>query len=275
MSGDGGQQPVKQENGNEAVQVQSEQVQQAGKVQSSTDEQSKSNAPVKDWFGYDTGMNEEKFKEHQEAYIQRWIGIQESREKEKGFKWENEKLEKNIRERRKQNALILYQQRLNINAIPKFEKFGIKLMDYFAGYDAHGVEPYTYATTISQVVVHGFVTSTGVDSAKYPIYELKPIEILKGDFYYDKLPEKITVKVFGKFKEDQEIIAFLGTNFNTKIKKNLKDIALETIGTALRVIDKTKIYEGLYYIGEIDDIKSKIREIDTVNDTPNFYKIKF
>lgn len=283
MSGDGGQQPVKPEKKTEITQAQNEQADQGGQksVQeikqdakaenSDQSDQNKSNSTVKDWFGFDTGMSEKEFQEHQEAYIQRWIGLRESLI---GKKTWDEKTEKNISKRRREDALRRYQWRLNINAIPKFEKYGIKLDDFFAGYDGRGVEPYTYATTISQVVIHGVVT-IGYDSLKHAGYYLKPIEILKGGFYYDKLPDIIPFNIWGELNDGQEYIVFLGINSNTKNLKNLKDIRLENIGLGIQVREKTKVYSGLYYIGEISEIKSKIREIDRVNDTQNFYNIKF
>ncbi|MDD5102735.1 MAG: hypothetical protein PHH62_07135 [Endomicrobiaceae bacterium] len=227
---------------------------------------------VKDWFGIDTGMTEKEFQEHQEAYIQRWIDIQETKEKERNFKFESERVEKLIKARRRENALVMYQQKLNVNAIPKFKKFGIELSDYFAGYDWQGVEPYTYATTISQVVVHGIVT--GNESG---IYIFKPKEIIKGSFYYEEIPDSIKIKVVnGPYNVGTELIAFIGINFNSKIITNLKDIPLYTIGVHLSVREKTKIFDSYnHYLGEIDDIKAKIRKIDKVNDTKNFYKTKF
>jgi hypothetical protein len=71
MSGDGGQQPVKQEKGNEAVQIQSEQAQQA---EISTQQENKlltknsSNGTYIDKYGYDTGMTEEEFEKFKEDY---------------------------------------------------------------------------------------------------------------------------------------------------------------------------------------------------------------
>ncbi len=239
-------------------------------------DQNKSNTTAKDWFGFDTGMTEKEFHEHQEAYIQRWIDFHESQVQVGKRVFKNETKEKEFYERMRKEAIISYQQRLNLNAIPNFKQFGIGPKDYFIGYDAQGVSPYTYATTISQVVVHGIVTSTGVDSTKYPIYVLKPIEIFKGNFYYDKLPENITVKVFGMFKEDQEIIAFLGINFNSRNIKNLKDIALETIGVPLWVKENSQVIDHYRSVlGNIDEIKATIKEIDKINNTINFYNIKF
>jgi len=273
MSGGGYNEPVKQEMKTDAVQVQNEQVQHDER----SIHESTLSIIVKDWFGFDTGMTEKEFQEHQEAYIKRWIEFQESKEKEKGFKWESEKLEKRIKQARREDALLKYMRRLNINAIPKFKDFGINLIDYFSGYDAHGVEPYTYATTISQVVIHGVVT-IGYDSLKHAGYYLKPIEILKGEFYYDKVPDIIPFNVWGELNDGQEYIVFLGINSNTKILRNLKDIRLENIGLPLNIRDKIKVYSGypsINYIGDLDRIKATIKDIDRINDTQNFYKIKF
>jgi hypothetical protein len=83
MSGDGGQQPVKQEKGNEAVQVQSEQVQQEVKsVQETQNDQSAKpdgtrsdqveksgeRVTVKDRLGFETGMSKEEHEKFKEEY---------------------------------------------------------------------------------------------------------------------------------------------------------------------------------------------------------------
>ena len=71
MSGGGGQQPVKQEKGNETAQVQSEQAQQE---EISTLQENKrltknsSTGTYIDKFGYDTGMTEEEFEKFKEDY---------------------------------------------------------------------------------------------------------------------------------------------------------------------------------------------------------------
>jgi hypothetical protein len=262
MSGDGNNEPAKQ----------TQEVKQDAQVENAEQlDQTKSNSTAKDWFGFDTGMTEKEFQEHQEVYIQRWIEFHEAPQAKHGKRvFKNETKENEFLERIRNKALISYQQRLNLNAIPKFEKFGIGSGDYFAGYDAHGVEPYTYATTISQVVIHGVVT-IGYDSLKHAGYYLKPIEIVKGGFYYEKLPDIIPFNVWGELNDGQEYIVFLGVNSNTKDINKLNKIRLENIGLPLNIRDKTKVYSGLYYIGEISEIKSKIREIDHVNDTQNFY----
>ncbi len=265
MSGDGGNEPVKQ----------AQEVKQNAQVENADQpDQNKTNETVKDWFGFDTGMTEKEFQEHQEAYIQRWIELKESIVEKKTW---DEKTEKAINKRRREDALLKYMRRLNINAIPKFKEFGINLIDYFSGYDAHGVEPYTYASTISQVVIHG-VVSIGYDSLKHAGYYLKPIEILKGESYYEKMPDIIPFNIWGELNDGQEYIVFLGVNSNTKVFNTLNNIKLGNVGLPLNIRDKTKVYSGypsIHYVGEINEIKSKIREIDRVNDTENFYNIKF
>lgn len=233
---------------------------------------------VKDWFGQDTGMNEKEFQEHQEAYIQRWIDIQESKEKEKGFKWENEKIEKKIRESRRQEAIVRYKQRLNLKAIPDFEQFNIEPSFYFWGYHSNSFGDFALSTTVSQLVIHAKITAS-----EYGKYTLKPIEIIKGGFYYDEMPDSIVVSLMGKEKEDQEVIAFIGYNCagadNRIFEKNLKNVPLTTIGVSLVIDENKNIYErhtgASKQIGTLKKICRIIREIDKVNDTENFYKIKF
>ena len=273
MSDDGGQLPVKPEKKTESASVQKEQAQQSEMMQSSTEEQSKSNAPVKDWFGFDTGMTEKALQEHQETYIQRWIGLQESIVGVR--KNVTEKKMQLLMKRTREDALYMYMRRLNINAIPKFKEFGINLIDYFSGYDAHGVEPYTFATTISQVVIHGII-SIGYDSLKHAGYYLKPIEIFKGGFYYEKMPDIIPFNIWGELQDGQEYIVFLGVNSNSKVINQLNKISLENIGVPLWVKEDSQVIDSYRRVlGNIDEVKATIKEIDKVNNTVNFYNIKF
>ena len=151
---------------NEPKVVKKEAIQETNVVSEQTEE-AKSNTLVKDKLGFETGLTEKEFKAHQEAYIKRWIEFQESKEKEKNFKWKNEKLEKAVKAQRIEQALERYQQRVNINAIPEFKKFGIGPRDYFAGYHIEGLTPYTFATTMSPVVVHGKIIDMNNKYMKY------------------------------------------------------------------------------------------------------------
>ena len=81
MSGDGGQQPVKQEKGTEVVQVQQfeksvqeplyAQVEQPEETDSGQEGKSGESVTVKDQFGIDTGMTKEELEKFKEEYLKR------------------------------------------------------------------------------------------------------------------------------------------------------------------------------------------------------------
>ena len=83
------------------------------------------------------------------------------------------------------------------------------------------------------------------------------------------------MNVWGQYKVGQEIIAFIGDKSYSKDIKNFKNVDFKEIGVGLFVIDKVNIYKGIYRIGEINEIKFNIKKIDEINDTKNFYNIKF
>ncbi len=279
MSNDGNNEPVKQEMKTDTMQVQNEQVQQDEKtIQNESNQESMSSTTAKDWFGFDTGMTEKEFQEHQEAYIKRWIDFQESIVGER--KNISEKKIQQIMERTRQDAIIRYQQRLNLNAIPKFKQFGIGPKDYFTGYDAQGVSPYTYATTISQVVVHGKVIATegGYETKTTPVYTLEVIEMLKGEFYYKEPPKTIKASLWlTNYKVGDEIIAFLGIKDIVKedIKTPFEDLILKSVGTRLFIREDGYALQGPNSVGKIDQAKKIIKEIDNINNAESFYNMKF
>lgn len=237
-----------------------------------------SNKPesVKDWFGNDTGMTEKEFQEHQESYIRKWFEFHKSIITLKEGLSENRI--KSLEERRRQDAIVRYKQRLNLNSIPDFEQFGIEPSFYFWGYHSNSFGDFALSTTVSQLVIHAKITSS-----VYGRYTLKPIEILKGSFYYDEIPDSIVVSLLGEEKKDQDVIVFIGYNHagadNRIFEKNLKNVPLTTIGVSLVIDENENVYEthtgAKNKIGTLKKICRIIRKIDKVNDTENFYKIKF
>jgi len=286
MSGDGGQQPVAPKK--EVVNVSPlESPQGENKEIMEQTGLAKESATVKDWFGFDTGMTEKEFQEHQEAYIRKYFELHKSNvtlSKDLSANQLNS-VKKSLRD----YALSLYEKRLNLNILNKLERYGIKEKDFFMGGDVEG-ECFPVSILKSPIILHGKIVSLS-DYDKLLtgfVYELNILDILKGKEYYQDIPLLIKAKIVFRrhYEVGDEIIAFLGFDQRTigKVNKsNITDTVLQTTAVRLAIDSNKTAHEDFISvspysnrkIGTFEKILDTIKDIELINDTQNFYKIKY
>lgn len=288
MSDDGGNVPVISKK--EAISESSQVVQQAEQpVKKEKSEERNNltelNAPAKDWFGFDTGLSVKEFQEHQEAYIQQYIEFAQSVIGK--VKYKNDKKEQEAKIWWRERALEAFESRLNLNTINDLKKYGIEEKDFFAGYDANGIESFAYAVVVSPIIIHGKIIEMDNKEKKYgsAVYELQPYEILKGDYYFTENPKMIKVEVWNKvhYKIGDDIIAFLGFQSGKSYnKENITVSLFHTVGVQLIISNSSAYMEYIpgsrpetRKVGTLDEVKITIKEISKIIDFNNFYKIDF
>lgn len=295
MSGDGGNVPVNPEKKTEAKQVQSTQVDQETKLVQENSNGIDSKKLLEEnekalFAGYEffkplslPKMN--ILKMHYESYKNKYLKLGLAS---------------------KHKIPQLYKSRINLDAIEKFKTIGIDLYELsknnYSG--LHGL-PLNSTILLSQVIVLGTV----VDSLNYPYYDvtyhdsyvIKVDKFLKGQDYYETLPDYIQIftregKKQGKdgeilkpfitppktrgYEINKQYVFILGKPFYFNqyddYKKNVLDRTKEKLTE--RDIYLKKIFEPTSFeyisrnINHLDSIKDIIQKEEEINDTRNFFK---
>jgi hypothetical protein len=276
-SGNGGQQPVKQENGNEAVQMQGEKAEKVDKTlqkdqtEVSGDEgNSGASATVKDRLGIDTGMTKEELESFKGEYKNLAIlyGIPSG----KGNSHFNR----------------LIESKVNLKAFNEFKEHNLFLDK--PSIHATAVS-YQENSLLSEIIVCGKIDSVELFDTSSTCYIF--IEtILKGDkllenIYNGKIPSKIPFSVpFGSKKvtsglDSEPVTKIKGVYFLKTGPKSAPTVPQNRIFVRLPFSTLLSIDNSFYFERDINTkrhpydlnlVFESIKRIIEINDSDDFYK---
>lgn len=271
MSGDGGQQPVKTEKGNEAVQEQ-----QAGNVvqvveeESGQEEKTGVRVTVKDRLGIDTGMTKAELDEFKAQYIKRAEEL-------------------GIENYPSVSPYSYFEHKINLNAIEELKNLGlfIKKNPFLTD------ENFAYNVTHSDMIILGEIDSVEYlydskeDEWKADMYILskcyvKIEKILKNNEFHKIYSDKVTyLSTNGKFLTSGEYKMNFGQKYIFFLKKRSDDIDkfkndFSKLKGSIRIENENTYLE--YFDDEYKNCKEIFNTINTfnaINDGINFYKREY
>lgn len=209
----------------------------------------------------------------------------------------------------------IFYMRININAMNEFYKAGIDLSRIFSRvfYDGNTKDNAERITLTSQIIIFGVLS----DISKYDNSNLwqkatiKIDEVLKGEFYFDELPNEFYWYIGGlylqhgrgmgyvEFEKGDKILLFVNKNgmdnelalkkiissekspklrygYDVFKKNETHDLGVEEyfIVKEDQFVSKDYVSYGEHnyvYEGKVDSVLQVIRKVERINDTPNFY----